>query len=66
MSPAQRRNVAILVREQARVAALVEELGRELTPDETQDQINRINRKLDLSAGIVAGDGNYYPREGYP
>jgi hypothetical protein len=58
----QSRNVALLAAWQIELASLVEALGRELTADEAQDQINRINAKLDPEAGIVSGDGCYYPR----
>ena len=32
----------------------------------TQHAIDFANRLIDTSAGIVAGDGYYYPRDGFP
>lgn len=55
-------NVTKLAAFAVELAELREHLGRELTPDEYQDQINRINARLDPNEGIVAGDGCYYPR----
>lgn len=65
-TPADHQNIIEVVKWGDEVKRLVEELGRDLTLEELTDQITRINRRLDTTAGIVAGDGNYYARNGFP
>jgi hypothetical protein len=66
MTRADQRNVAKVVEWQLMLDVLREELGRDLDQQEMQDQLNRINSRLDLSAGIVGGDYGYHSRQGFP
>ena len=62
MTPGAIRNLHTLEQAEARLRDLAAQLGRDLTRDEAQAEINRLNSQLDATEGIVAGDGCYYPR----
>jgi hypothetical protein len=59
MTIADIRNMHILDQHAEEIAATSSAQG-------LQAAIDRANQLIDVSAGIVGGDGCYYPRAGFP